>query len=192
MFILAPGHVTPWLSLNQAAHDARESVRAARQIQVAKRQASGAPESDETDYVQIAQHLIKAVDACEKGQDTALQEQMSAIPALMGSRVTVPAPFQPIEGAEALQVRSISLSRAHYSDQAPASWSALAMGDPEPAKVFLSSCLEVQGFDFVGDLKPADLWEEADLLWTLMAIATSYQELSHTEKKLYGSPVAPT
>lgn len=192
MFILAPGHVTPWLSLNQAAHDARESVRAARQLQVDKRQASGAPESDSTDYVQIAQHLLKATTACEQGKDGDLQDELNNIGQHLGSRVTVPAEYEINDALDGVEVRSISMARSTYSDTAPNAWNAMAMGDNGPAKDFLGSCIEVQGIEVDGEISGADLWEEADILWTLMAVATQFQELSHTEKKRYGSQVAPT
>lgn len=192
MFILAPGHKTPWVNLNAAAHDARENVRTARQSQVDKRKASGAPESDNTNYVEIAKALIAAQGACEKGADAELQDALGGIGTHFGARVAVPEPFEPAPDTEALEVRVISMSRGQYNDQSQGAWSAAALGDLEPAKVFLTQCVEVRGFDIEGEIKGADLWEEADLIWTLMAVAVHFQELTHAEKKLYGSPVAQT
>lgn len=192
MFILSPGHKTPWMSLNDAAHEARENVRTQRQKQVADRKTAGVPESDDTDYLAITQNLIKAQKACETGADGQIVECLGEIRDSLGSRVTVPDPYKKDPDLDALEVQCTSLSRSQYSDLCAPAWSALAMGDSGPVKELLTLCIAVRGFDVEGSLEGVDLWEEADLLWQLLQITVRFQEMSHAEKKLYGSQAEST
>ena len=192
MFVLKPGHKSPWISLNEAMRLARESTIADNQAAVNKRKASKAPQSEETDYDEVQAALELGIKAAKKGQDSEIIEAMQTAGSQLGSRVVVPKPWEDDPRFDGIEVRFIAMARASYADIRAQVMEAIFSGDWGPAKGLIADAVEVNEAAFEGDhgLTGVELYAEAEILSELLTVALHFQGLSHDEKKRYGSQAA--
>lgn len=188
MFVLAPGFRSPAIPLNDAMKTARDDRIANHNHAKAKRQAAGAPQSDDVDYDALATALESAAKAAKAGDDDTVVNLMQDAGGFLASSVRAPEPFEPKPEWDDLRVTCILLSREAWSDGRFEAMDGLRMGDSDALKRLLGSCIEVEGLKVEGgELEGPELWSHADLLGALLQVADFFQTVDFASKKRFGS-----
>lgn len=191
LFVLAPGYETEFVNLNAAATAARESQNADIKVRNEKRKKHGTPESEDTDYVEASRCLKDAIKAAKNGSDSGIYDAIAEMNEYMGAVSIGPVkPFKGVEGSEDLTVKLRIVSRTQFQALSEAALYGFQKNNWEAAKKLILACVvDVEGLECEGPkIDPVDLWDAAEILPALYAVANYFQKMSHLEKKRFGSP----
>jgi len=203
MFVLAPDSWTPWANLVTECHRIRSHQQAEARERVAKREEADAPESDSTDYAKVSDLIKEASQDCAQGKDSITRGKLRTALDLLEPGPLVPDDYVPAPGSENLEIRVKNVSRSRWQ----AMHALVFHGSQVNAGALLDmleECAEVRGLSFgvvdedgekeadVSNIRPAALWDQADIVGSIWLVVRTYNQLDAEEKKRFGLPAPRT